>query len=79
MARCRDDGEEGDLNLLGVRVRGLSPTEIRSAEETGLQRNDKCVQFGCIKCAVSIGQSGQPFCSSEERLSQMTQIEFTSV
>lgn len=33
----------------------VTPTKIRNAEEAGLQRNDKYVQFGYIKFAVPKG------------------------
>lgn len=53
-------------------MRVLTPAKIR-----GLQRNDKCVQCGCIKRAVSKGQLVRLSGSSAERLSQVTQSEYT--
>lgn len=53
-------------------MRVLTPAKIR-----GLQRNDKCVQCGRIKRAVSTGQLVCLSGSSAERLSQVTQTEYT--
>lgn len=57
----------------------VSLTEIRNAEEAGLQRNDKNVPFGYTECAVPMGQFVCLFWSSGERSGQMTQTAFTNV
>ena len=53
-------------------MRVLTPAKIRA-----LQRNDKCVQCGCIKRELSIGQLVCLSGSSAERPSQVTESEYT--